>query len=1121
MRTIDNINRAKITNNVYVNTLSATQPLLITDNNDTASTISINGLNGYGSSNQIIQVNSAGDALEYTDKFLEASGGTLKVKSNTAYNYFQIKQDSSSTAGFQMTNNYLATGSTQNAYLYLDPTTNNLNIESNGERIKFSNTDIKFINSRDREMLFYDNDIEKLTLNNNGDKLFIQSCNLIEVDASRRFMEHTPAPTNLITIGNPNDTISIVNGSATISLPTSTSNTTLVGTDVQQTLTQKTLTSPIISTIVNAGATLTLPTITTTLVGTNTSDTLTNKTLTDPIIGSIKTLAGNNLVGVNQFSGLSLGNTTDNTSIFSLQSLQNTNSRDIFTYTSNTLTFNNNNDSLVMNGSGISGNLILDEDNMASNSNTKLATQQSIKAYVDSKASLFQNSTSGTDSIENIDKSTPRYIKLGRNTETNDCGFWIQTIDTGITKNAYMFLLNSKFNFQNDFNNKFKFYSSSGSIAIENPSDLNMLSYTGSVLTIGNSTDTISIINSTGTLSLPTTNDTLVGRLTTDTLENKTLKLPILYSSATEAGILKNRSNRTILKYTEGNYFSFNTLQLNNNDTGLPDILNIYGVSRLNSRQDKDVFINTTDNELEFGNTFDLVKFNHNGFQLKDANGNIVMSNQLNTTSNKYNTVFSTGADTDEDVAVSIRNKSGASYGDCRLRLRNVDTTSTSSNAVIEFLQNDGTGSYEGSYIFQSASTYDLLIQSSNNIGFYDNNAITAFFTNKSLQFQNSTSDIKGTISASTHPHNTTQRMRNIYCNEVVCVSPISENDTISYQAFNSKYPLTSIRGLNETGFGPGDSRNAMLELGTEQQTTANDNIYPIMRINSPAYTDSEYYAYIQSNSNLNDYYGWAYSFSGTLNYYLEFNSNYQVIAYQDLICTQDVDITGNLSKGTGSFKIKHPIKAEADKNKKLIHSFVEAPRCDNIYSGKIQLKNGKAVVNLDNNDWYKMTSGTFNKLNKDLRVYVNNNDFDNWDLVKGRIEGNKLIIISNNPKSTILVDWLIIGTRQDTEVKESIITDDNGDLITEIIETNEDNVDKNKNKTRKTKEVKKQDKMDRINHSNFKKLSKRLEKKTKINNGLHTAKKLIDTNKDKKKKKKVINEPQPQPTDYKKDINN
>jgi len=52
-----------------------------------------------------------------------------------------------------------------------------------------------------------------------------------------------------------------------------------------QTLTNKTLTSPVISTIVNTG-TLTLPTSTTTLVGTNTTDTLTNKTLTNPKINS-------------------------------------------------------------------------------------------------------------------------------------------------------------------------------------------------------------------------------------------------------------------------------------------------------------------------------------------------------------------------------------------------------------------------------------------------------------------------------------------------------------------------------------------------------------------------------------------------------------------------------------------------------------------------------------------------------------------------------------------------------------------------------------------------------------------------------------------------------------------
>jgi hypothetical protein len=53
-----------------------------------------------------------------------------------------------------------------------------------------------------------------------------------------------------------------------------------------QTLTNKTLTAPVIATIVNTG-TLTLPTSTDTLVGRATADTLTNKTLTSPLIGTV------------------------------------------------------------------------------------------------------------------------------------------------------------------------------------------------------------------------------------------------------------------------------------------------------------------------------------------------------------------------------------------------------------------------------------------------------------------------------------------------------------------------------------------------------------------------------------------------------------------------------------------------------------------------------------------------------------------------------------------------------------------------------------------------------------------------------------------------------------------
>ena len=60
---------------------------------------------------------------------------------------------------------------------------------------------------------------------------------------------------------------------------------TIVGTTDTQTLTNKTLTTPVISSITNTG-TLSLPTSTDTLVGRATTDTLTNKTLTNPTVNN-------------------------------------------------------------------------------------------------------------------------------------------------------------------------------------------------------------------------------------------------------------------------------------------------------------------------------------------------------------------------------------------------------------------------------------------------------------------------------------------------------------------------------------------------------------------------------------------------------------------------------------------------------------------------------------------------------------------------------------------------------------------------------------------------------------------------------------------------------------------
>jgi len=73
----------------------------------------------------------------------------------------------------------------------------------------------------------------------------------------------------------------------TVSIDTATT----VDKTTAQTLTNKTLTAPVISTISNTG-TVTLPTATDTLVGRATTDTLTNKTLTTPVITTPKIAIG-------------------------------------------------------------------------------------------------------------------------------------------------------------------------------------------------------------------------------------------------------------------------------------------------------------------------------------------------------------------------------------------------------------------------------------------------------------------------------------------------------------------------------------------------------------------------------------------------------------------------------------------------------------------------------------------------------------------------------------------------------------------------------------------------------------------------------------------------------------
>lgn len=101
----------------------------------------------------------------------------------------------------------------------------------------------------------------------------------------------TTASTGAFTTLSSNSTTALASG-------TTIGGNTAVTVSDTQTLTNKTLTSPTIGTIVNTG-TLTLPTSTDTIVGRATTDTLTNKTLTAPRfadLGFIADSAGNELV---------------------------------------------------------------------------------------------------------------------------------------------------------------------------------------------------------------------------------------------------------------------------------------------------------------------------------------------------------------------------------------------------------------------------------------------------------------------------------------------------------------------------------------------------------------------------------------------------------------------------------------------------------------------------------------------------------------------------------------------------------------------------------------------------------------------------------------------------------
>jgi hypothetical protein len=118
-----------------------------------------------------------------------------------------------------------------------------------------------------------------------------------------------------------------------------------------------------------------------------------------------------------------------------------------------------------------------------------------------------------------------------------------------------------------------------------------------------------------------------------------------------------------------------------------------------------------------------------------------------------------------------------------------------------------------------------------------------------------------------------------------------------------------------------------------------------------------------------------------------------------------DLNVIGNLSKASGTFKIDDPVDPA---HKYLYHSFVESPDMMNVYNGSaITDKHGRAVVALPE---------YFEKLNRDFRYQLTAIGSFAQATVAKEIQNNQFTIRTSKPG--VKVSWQVTGIRQDAYAK-------------------------------------------------------------------------------------------------------
>jgi hypothetical protein len=115
------------------------------------------------------------------------------------------------------------------------------------------------------------------------------------------------------------------------------------------------------------------------------------------------------------------------------------------------------------------------------------------------------------------------------------------------------------------------------------------------------------------------------------------------------------------------------------------------------------------------------------------------------------------------------------------------------------------------------------------------------------------------------------------------------------------------------------------------------------------------------------------------------------------------VSIPGSLSKGSGSFKIDHPLDPQ---NKYLYHSFVESPDMMNIYNGNV-ITDAEGFATVELPAW-------FEALNRNFRYQLTVVGKEAWARARiyEEVAGNRFVIQTDVP--SIKVSWQVTGVRKD-----------------------------------------------------------------------------------------------------------